>query len=74
MLQNLSTTQTVTIGGPGVTAGHGIQLPFNAATPPPPPTQVPDMGGSATPNGDPIYGIVASTTASVTFMTASWDG
>lgn len=77
LLQNLSTTIVVTIGGASVTAGHGPALPFNASAPPPQPTLVPDLGGpiqSGLAVGDPIYGIVAAGSAAVAFLTATWDG
>lgn len=69
LLQNLGAV-AVTLGGPGVTTGHGVTLPATMTSP----LQIPDMGGSATPNGDPIYGVTASSSANVVFLTASWDG
>ena len=69
LLQNIGTV-AVTIGGSGVAVGHGPTLPPSMTSP----IQIPDMGGSATPNGDPIYGISGTAGQNVVFLTASWDG
>jgi hypothetical protein len=39
-----------------------------------PAMQVPCVGGSGTPLGDPIYGVTSTSTSNVAYMTATWDG
>jgi hypothetical protein len=69
LLQNLSTSVVVTLGGPLVAAGSGITLPASQATPVP----IRFFGAS---NGDPdvLYAVAASTTANVAVLVTSSGG
>jgi hypothetical protein len=69
LMQNIG-ANPVTIGGPGVTVGHGVTLPANMTSP----ISVPCVGGSGTPLGVPIYGTASGGSSNVVFLTATWDG
>lgn len=66
MLQNVGTA-AVTLGGPGVVAGHGPQLVAAMTAPIPVPTGV--VHGQAD-NDDRLYGITVSGNSAVDFMVA----